>query len=116
PMDFPSRIYAHVNPTLQSQGIFWELYFETDHLGQPIRTQVYPVAEDFLLSAPNVAGMQVFGDNRGCNVLIGSFQIEELGLDTSTMPPAIHRLTATFLQHCEADLTTQLQGCVHIEQ
>jgi hypothetical protein len=112
----PNEINVTVDPqnTLM-QGCCWQINLDSYRMGQPLRAQVYPLAERYLLEPPFLPGMEINGDARGCNTLIGSFQIEELVVDNA-IPANVHRLTLTFIQHCELDPTTRLQGCVHIEQ
>src|SRR3954467_5579962 len=101
-------VAIHVDPTHQAQGLWWDMNFSTSQLGQAIATQVYLNAERWPFAAPGHPGLDVSGDGRGCNVLTGKFQVEDLQLSGSTLTS----FTATFEQHCEAG-TPALRGCVH---
>lgn len=58
-------------------------------------------------AGPGRAGLDVFGDGRGCNASTGSLTITELGLDGDR----VTALGATFVQHCES-ATPALRGTI----
>jgi hypothetical protein len=107
----PSTVHVSLTPSQSNQGLWWDLYFSSLQLNQPLDTQVYTDAQREPFAAPGHPGLEVTGDGRGCNTLTGSFQIEDLTMSGST----VQSFTATFEQHCEGG-TAALRGCVHFEQ
>jgi hypothetical protein len=105
------NVGIHVVPSDSTQGLWWDLDFTSEMLGQPLQAQVYDNAERDPFESPGHPGMDVTGDGRGCNMSNGRFQIEELEMSGGSLM----RFTATFEQHCE-DGAAALRGCVHYEQ
>jgi len=54
------------------------------------------------------AGLDVFGDGRGCNTSTGTLTINDIVLSAG----AVSRVSATFVQHCEG-ATPALHGTLH---
>jgi hypothetical protein len=100
----------HVDPSDSSQGLWWDLDFSTQQLGQSIREQVYTDAERAPFASPGHPGIDIGGDGRGCNQIKGKFQVEEIQWENNKLLS----FTATFEQHCEGG-TSALRGCVHYE-
>jgi hypothetical protein len=109
--DLPVLIHARVQPSDASQGLSYDLYFSSRQLNNPLEVQTYWDAERWPLESPGRPGLYVQADTRACNVITGGFQIQDLYVSGRV----VHRLTATFLQRCEAG-TTAVQGCIHVEQ
>ena len=70
-----------------------------------VQGNTYPNAHRYLFSGTG-AGMDVDGEGRGCNKLVGDFTVDQVGF-TST--GALDRLDLTFEQHCE-EQTPALHG------
>jgi hypothetical protein len=104
-----TQVHVNVWPTDQSQGLWWDLYFDSSQLGTALTTQVYQNAERWPFEAPGHPGLDVSGDGRGCNTVTGSFQIEDL---TVTTGGSLTSFTATFEHHCEGG-SAAVRGCVH---
>jgi hypothetical protein len=102
------EVNVNVSTSAQSSGTTWMLDFSTSQLNQPIAAQVYVNAERAPFAASGHPGLEITGDGRGCNTIAGSFQIQTLQVNGSTL----QSFTATFEQHCEAG-TAALRGCVH---
>lgn len=60
-------------------------------------------------SATGVAGLDVFGDGRGCNTVTGELTITKLARGTDG---AVKAFAATFVQHCEGG-GPALHGTIH---
>lgn len=102
-------VHAHVVPTSQTQGLWWDLYFDATKLPNPVlMPQVYNDAERYPFQSTGKPGFDVGGDGRGCNTETARFQIEDLVWNGST----IQSMTATFEQHCDSG-TKALRGCMH---
>ena len=106
-----SEIHISVTPSDESQGLWWDLYFETSQIPAPITTQVYEGAQRWPFESSGHPGLDVSGDGRGCNTVTGRFQIESLVTSNSSLTS----FTATFEHHCEGG-TPALRGCVHYEK
>jgi hypothetical protein len=103
----PTLVSIGVMPTLSSQGRWWTADFAAP-TGQPLREQVYPMAERYPFMPPGVAGLDVTGDGRGCNRSSGRFQVHRLVVTNGQ----VDAFTATFEQFCEQVPTNVLRGCV----
>ncbi|MCA9555741.1 MAG: hypothetical protein KC933_37265, partial [Myxococcales bacterium] len=104
--------FVQVNVTTTSD--WWSTEFSTTNLDQALVTGSYPAAMRFPFEDLGHPGLGIHGDGRGCNRLVGEFEIHELETST-TADPAVHtleRFTATFTQHCEEGVA-KLTGCVH---
>jgi hypothetical protein len=110
PAGSTSHVSAHVTPSMSSQGAWWDLDFSSEQLGMPLTTQVYNNAERWPFQPPNVPGLSVDGDGRGCNQLSGRFQIHRLVMNGTTLKEFL----ATFEQFCEKQPSNVLRGCVHV--
>jgi hypothetical protein len=107
-----SQVHISVNPTDSKQGLWWDFYFDSSKLANPVLdTQVYENAERWPFQETGHPGFDVSGDGRGCNTVSGKFQIEELKTDGATLKS----FTATFEHHCEGG-SAALRGCVHYSQ
>jgi len=107
-----SQVHISVDPTDSKQGMWWDLYFDSSKLANPVlATQVYENAERWPFQDAGHPGFDVSGDGRGCNTVSGSFQIEDLQESGGTL----HSFTATFEHHCEGGAPA-LRGCVHFSQ
>lgn len=106
-----SFVHVGLTPTNKSQGLWWDVYFDTSKLGYPLEITTYDHAQRWPFQAADHPGLSLSGDGRGCNTLTGRFQIEELEVENNVLK----RFTATYEQHCEG-LAGFVEGCVHIEQ
>jgi hypothetical protein len=79
--------------------------------GEPLTTKVYQDAERLPFASPGHPGIEITGDGKGCNQILGAFQIHELSIVGTTLKS----LTATFEQSCEKTAPS-LRGCVHFSQ
>jgi hypothetical protein len=109
--DLPSDVTINVTPTASAQGLWWNLDFSSAKLSAPLAVQVYDNAERAAFAEVGHPGLDIGGDGRGCNMITGQFQIEDLSLQGGTLKS----FTATFEQHCEG-ATAALHGCVHFAQ
>jgi hypothetical protein len=101
-------VHISLTPADESQGLWWDFYFETTQIPAPITTQVYEGAERWPFESPGHPGLDVSGDGRGCNTVTGRFQVEDLVESNGSLTS----FTATFEHHCEGG-TPALRGCVH---
>jgi hypothetical protein len=80
-----------------SPGDFWNLAFQAP-AGQELQAGTTYQADRWPFQPSNVAGLEVFGQGRGCNTLTGSFTI----LDATYGPFGyLESFDATFSQYCE---------------
>jgi len=105
-----NNVHVGLTPAVSSQGLWWDVYFDSSQLGKPLTTTVYEDAERWPFQAPQHPGLSLSGDGRGCNTLTGRFQIEDLAIANNS----VKRLTATYEQHCEGGPGV-VRGCVHLE-
>jgi len=103
-------LQIHIAPGAQTQGLWWDTEFATRRLMQPLTTQVYRDAERYPFESPGRPGITISGDGRGCNRILGHFQLHTLETSGTT----VRRVLATFEQHCEAG-TSVLRGCIAYE-
>jgi hypothetical protein len=75
-------------------------------LGQTLQPGSYPVAR---FADATHAGLDIFGDGRGCNQTTGTLTIDSIGLNGQG---GAIRLGATFEQHCEGGAPA-LHGTIH---
>jgi hypothetical protein len=106
-----SYLTIHVDPMDSTQGLWWDLDFSTQQLGQPIAVNVYQNAERAPFASPGHPGIDIGGDGRGCNTITGAFQVEAISWNGTTLT----EFMASFEQHCEGG-TPALRGCVHYVQ
>lgn len=104
-------VSIHVTPSDSQQGLWWDLDFSTQQLGQDMTTTVYTQAERAPFAAPGHPGIDIGGDGRGCNTISGSFQVHSITWQGATL----RDFTASFEQHCEGGAAA-LRGCVHFAQ
>jgi hypothetical protein len=107
---------------------FWTLAFGAPNHA-PLAAGVYEGATRAASRGPGEAGLDVFGDGRGCNQLTGRFEVLEV---TYGSDGNVTTFAATFEQHCEGatpallgtmlynantpvppQLTVTLGGCLH---
>jgi hypothetical protein len=106
-----TQVHIHLTPSdTTTQGLWWDLYFDSSKLGMPLMTQVYKDAMRWPFQTDGHPGLDVSGDGRGCNMVTGRFEIQDLVMSNG----ALTKFTATFEHHCEG-LAAALRGCVHIE-
>ena len=86
---------------------WWNLNFAAPNNAQLV-PGVYLDATRWPFQSPTAPGLDVSGEGRGCNTLIGRFEVLE-----AVYTPAgdIERFAATFEQHCEG-MTPALLGSV----
>jgi hypothetical protein len=99
---------VHVTPMDRAQGLWWDLDFSTQQLGQPLAVNVYRNAERAAFASPNHPGIDLGGDGRGCNEITGAFEVEKITVSGTS----VTEFLASFEQHCEGG-TPALRGCVH---
>jgi len=105
PDDEPAELLFILGTVTEGpDNTFALLFFGTDALGIPIQPGFYPDAERADFASPGHPGLDVSFQNRGCNMLIGSFTIHEVlfsdRAQAATGSP-IESFSASFEQHCE---------------
>ena len=99
---------SHVTISLQGTGfVFWDLNF-AGAAGGPIVPGVYENAIRYPFQSSFAYGLDVSGDGRGCNTLIGRFVVYEAVISSTG---TVTRFAADFEQHCEG-FTPALFGAV----
>lgn len=76
---------------------FWNLAFQ-DPAGQQLQAGTTYQAQRWPFQPANLAGLEVFGQGRGCNTLTGSFTILNIAYGPFGY---LESFDATFEQHCE---------------
>jgi hypothetical protein len=91
--------YARVDIDLSSPDInnSWHLHFGAPQ-GQLLAPGVYKDAVRSEQLEPGHPGLDVSGVSRGCNIVTGEFEIQEIEYDVANRLKHFH---ATFVQHCE---------------
>jgi hypothetical protein len=87
-----------------SSGENWSLTVSAA-AGDTLHVGSYPRADRQQFG--RVAGLDFYGDGRGCNQTYGSFVINQLGLDDAG---GLRSLDLTFVQHCETSTAPALRG------
>ena len=75
----------------------WYLDFEAPN-GQQLAPGFYPFATRYPFNDPDVPGLSVFGQFRGCNILGGEFTVNEASFGPNG---EVLALDVSFIQHCE---------------
>jgi hypothetical protein len=78
-------------------GTWWDLYFAAPEI-DAIQAGPYPEATRHPFQSPTKPGLSVSGSGRGCNTLIGEFDVLEVEFAPDG---SISRFAAAFEQHCE---------------
>jgi hypothetical protein len=91
-----------------SPGDFWNFAFQAPS-GQQLLPGTYQ-AQRWPFQPSNLAGLEVFGQGRGCNTLTGTFTV----LDATYGPyDYLESFNASFSQHCEG-ATAALNGEIEV--
>jgi hypothetical protein len=93
-----------------ANGDWWTLDLAAPE-GQPLKAGVYDGASRYPFQPPSMPGLSLYGNGRGCNQSTGTFTIREIVLGPFNY---VHKLDATFEQHCEGDPDTAARGEVRI--
>jgi hypothetical protein len=109
PGTFASRVTATngVVDTVQIsyiQGAFvdwWRLTFSSRQPGTELVPGVYLQARRAGVGLWGYPGLDVSGNQRGCNMLSGQFTVQQAVYDYSGTQPRLVSFVATFEQHCE---------------
>ena len=80
-----------------SGGDSWTADFAAPDQGR-LAPGLYDPAERYPFQMGSFAGLSIYGNGRGCNMLSGKFSVEELARDPVK---GVTRFSATFEQHCE---------------
>jgi hypothetical protein len=90
---------------------FSTLFFGTDQLGIPIQPGFYPMAERADFASPGHPGLDVSFQNRGSNMVFGSFTITDVTFfrDASNVLE-VGTFSASFEQHSERPDAPALRG------
>ena len=91
---------------LTDAGVLWNADFAAPG-GAAMAPGEYPGALEFPFNGA-AAGLDVFGDNRGCNTLTGQFTVTQAAFD---LGDRLRNFGATYVQHCEGDVPA-LRGAV----
>ncbi|HEY2941458.1 MAG TPA: FG-GAP-like repeat-containing protein [Vicinamibacteria bacterium] len=86
-----------VQVSFQGPSHFWYLHF-APLTGATLVAGAYPEAQRWPFQSPTHPALDVSGDGRGCNVLVGRFVIYELVVNGSG---TVLQFAADFEQHCE---------------
>lgn len=89
----------------------WFLEFAAPQ-GQPLTVGTYENATRFPFQGAASPGLSLTGEGRGCNTVQGRFTIHDVAIGPQG---EVHRLHATFRQHCEGQ-ATYLDGEINILQ
>jgi hypothetical protein len=90
---------------------FWSLNFAAP-IGQALEPGIYEGATRFPFQSPGDPGLSLFGNGRGCNTSIGSYEVLEVIFGPHGF---VERFHATFEQHCEGSLTSRAFGEILID-
>jgi hypothetical protein len=100
-----------LTPSVDGQGLWWDLDFHSQQLGSDLVPGVYEMAQRAPFAAPGHPGLEVTGDGRGCNTIAGRFEVHTFELDGG----AVKRALVSFEQHCEGG-AAMVAGCVRYER
>jgi hypothetical protein len=97
----------------------WTADFSTSQLGTPIQVGNYPNAERAPFATVGHPGLDVGGQGRGCDGIVGQFTVLDIeatpGDSEAGTHPTLHAFTATFQQSCEFGSPMDV-GCIHFSQ
>jgi hypothetical protein len=102
---------VHVTPANSAQGLWWDVTLSTRSLGTPLTVGTYTNAERAPFASSGHPGLEISGDGRGCNTLIGDFQVHDIAWDSV----GVRKLSASFHQRCEGG-TAVLRGMISYER
>ena len=77
----------------------WFLQFSSTQIGRPLAVGFFDKAERAPFASAGHPGVDVSGQGRGCNTLIGRFTVLDAAIDATTR--RVTRFAASFEQHCE---------------
>lgn len=101
----------HVKVGVQgANGDWWNLDLAAPE-GRTLAAGVYDGATRYPFQSPTAPGLSLGGNGRGCNQVTGTFTIREIAFGPFNY---VHKLDATFEQHCEGDPDTAARGEVRI--
>jgi hypothetical protein len=83
--------------TIDVGGTSWSMRFAAPP-GQALQPGIYDNAGRAAFRADGQAGIDVYGDGRGCNTDFGRFEVKDIAFDSSGLP---NRLWLIYEQHCE---------------
>lgn len=106
--DVTNHVSINVTPSRSGQGSWWHLDFGTDKIPADMAVQVYRNAERFAFAPPGRPGIDIGGDGRGCNSILGNYQVHALRVEGGVL----QEFLASFEQFCETRPTNVLRGCV----
>jgi hypothetical protein len=89
-----------------ANGDWWGASFVPAQGDVLVAGETYPDAHRYPFNGSG-PGMDVSGEGRGCNTLVGSFTVNQIGFSSAN--GALDRLDLTFEQHCEG-ATPALRG------
>ncbi len=76
---------------------WWQGDFAGIYTQSQLATGVYVNVERYPFNNPATGGLDVGGDGRGCNTLLGSFAVDQIGYDSA----GLSFIQARFVQDCE---------------
>lgn len=79
----------------------WIVSVSSSMLQKRLSKREYSNAVRYPFEPFGLPGLAVFGENRGCNELTGSFTIKELKISYNNKTPKLQKLTVFFSQLCE---------------
>jgi hypothetical protein len=91
----------------------WNLVFSTNRLGQNLAVGHYADAQRAAFAQAGHAGLDIFGNGNGSNMLFGSFSILALQIDYSGQAPVLASFSASFEQHSESPSAPALLGAIN---
>ena len=103
----PDRSRVSIFASAPDFSTWWQLQFAGPE-GVPLVPGVYEHATRYPFQDKSLNGLEVSGESRGCNRLVGRFRVYEVVIDGSGN---VERFAADFEQHCEGR-TTALFGAV----
>jgi hypothetical protein len=109
---YPERISIGASTGSGESLAYYNAEFSTEHLAEPLTTQLYSGAQRAGFEDNGHPGLDVSGDGRGCNTLEGSFRVDALAWDADG---GLQTFTAAFEQFCDGE-RTPIRGCVHYQR
>src|SRR6185369_16502479 len=91
---------------------WWSLHITTRNLNVALVPGYYTNAQRYPFEAAGHPGLDLSGNGRGCNTLIGEFTVLDAAFDYSSSEVQVVSFAADFIQHCEGG-TPAARGSIY---
>ena len=104
----PDSVTVSVETVATANFVRWTVWLAAPR-GQSLHPGTYSNAVRAAFRTGSAPGIDVFGDGRGCNQVIGSFTVTRI---TAEAEGHVTGFEASFVQHCDSPTAPALRGVV----